>query len=137
MSRLTTIKRLVLATLAYGTVVFACRTTEAPPLAPRPEPVDPSANPVPGAPDPLGDPGMPGPNFPTEDGGVVPSPNPTPTTPPVTSLAPVFKSQPAPAQTADAGTDTPAPTDASNDAAVLPPTVDASAPPADAARIVP
>lgn len=69
---------------------------------------------------------------------MVPTP-PSPSTPPVSSLeSPVYKSQASPAQTTgDGGVDAPAPTDASNDAAVLPPTVDASAPPADAVRIAP
>ncbi len=99
MSRLTSIKRLVVATLATGAVVMACRAAqpgEAQPLAPRPEaPSEPTANPVPGAPDPL-DPAAPGPNYPTEDAGI----DPTATNPGPVSMTeidpPVFKAQRSP-----------------------------------------
>jgi hypothetical protein len=56
MTRLLQLRRLTLAAVAAAGVVVACRAAtpgEAPPLGPRPGPVEPSANPVPGAPDPL------------------------------------------------------------------------------------
>lgn len=70
MSRLLAVRRLAFAALATTGIVLACRAPgEAPPLAPRPDPVEPSTNPVPGAPDPI-DPSTPGPSAPTEDAGV-------------------------------------------------------------------
>ncbi|CAN5916615.1 hypothetical protein BH11MYX3_BH11MYX3_37480 [soil metagenome] len=49
-------------------------------MAPRPSPVEPTANPVPGAPDPL-EPGRPGPTFPTPDANPgAPTPLPEPVT---------------------------------------------------------
>ncbi|MDQ3370000.1 MAG: hypothetical protein M3680_31665, partial [Myxococcota bacterium] len=76
---------LVVAGLLGGVVACSGPTNpgEMPPLAPRPDPVqptpttppgpmgdpDPSGNPVPGAPDPI-DPSRTGPTFPAADGGV-------------------------------------------------------------------
>jgi len=56
MTRLPQLRRLTIAAVAAAGVVIACRAAtpgEAPPLGPRPEPVEPDHNPVPGAPDPL------------------------------------------------------------------------------------
>jgi hypothetical protein len=104
MSRFVSLQRLTLASLATIGIIAACRAAqpgEAPPLAPRPDPIQPSANPVPGAPDPI-DPGVPGPNVPSPgpDAGIpgVPSE-------PVTSTRPEFRSARVdPAQLVDAGT---------------------------------
>lgn len=71
MNRLTSVRRLLGAGLAAAAVIVACRTSEAPPVAPRPEPIQP----VPGAPRPIR------PTLPTPDAGVVPSPTPGPGTP--------------------------------------------------------
>ncbi len=82
MSRLTAIKRLLIASFAASGLVIACRAAtpgEAPPLAPRPEIGQPT-NSVPRPPDPLDppDPGTPEPSAPREDAGPGPiSPFPT------------------------------------------------------------
>lgn len=63
MSRFVHLRNLAIATPFAIGVALACRAaspSEAPPLAPRPEPVQPNANPVPSVPDP-GLPGPPGP----------------------------------------------------------------------------
>jgi hypothetical protein len=118
--------KLSLAGLVGG-FAFACsgpNPGEMPPMAPRPEPVQPTPSspdrkaPVPGAPDPL-DPTKTGPTIPTPDAGI-------------TELAPKFQSsvestpmQRAPKHTpADAGV---------NDAVTLPDEVPDALPP-DAAR---
>jgi hypothetical protein len=149
MSRLTSLKRLAFAALATAGIVAACRAAqpgEAPPLAPRPEIGPPtSPAPVPGAPDPLPDPGTPGPNAPTEDAGVAP-------TPPVSQIEPpVYQSYETPItplQARDAGAAGPdaggggrdaaprldaAIPDAPRDAAIDAPPPDAPAPRRDAA----
>ncbi|MDB4962619.1 MAG: hypothetical protein JWP01_2618 [Myxococcales bacterium] len=93
MSRLTSLKRLVIAAFSTCAVVAACRAAqpgEAPPLAPRPEPVSPATAPVPGAPDPLDQPPTPATDARTVDAV------------PVSQLdPPVFKAQGMPM--ADAG----------------------------------
>ena len=121
MSRLTSLNRLVFASVAAGGLVLACRAAspgEAPPLAPRPDLGQP-ANQVPGAPDPMDppDPGMPGPSTPSEDAGPGPIP-PTPTGTPISmrsefgSSAEVMQ-----APTRDAGVDAAKPDAAPSDAA--------------------
>ena len=121
--RFENLRRKILAGLAglVGGFATACAPNppgEAPPLAPRPEPVQPmpaSDDPVvPGAPDPTA------PKFPPADGGAPGAP------PPVS--APGFVDDRIPVQTPDAGSrHTPA--DAGvNDAVNLPPVPDAAIP---------
>ena len=82
MARLTSLKHLFVAAIGIGGIVVACRATspEAPPLAPAPETV-PSSSPVPSGLTSPDDPGSPGPNFPTEDGGAPMPPGPQPKEP--------------------------------------------------------
>ncbi len=139
MSRYAHLRRLGLAALSALGLVLACRSMvpgEAPPLAPRPGPVEPSANPVPGAPDPI-DPGRPGPTFPTPD--AQPG-SPTPKPEPVTMRevpSPDYRAAATPAQArldggADAASGVDALVDAGNDATTLSPVSDAM--PTDAAK---
>ena len=119
--RFENLRRKILAGLAglVGGFATACAPNppgEAPPLAPRPEPVQPmpASNdpaPVPGAPDPMS------PKFPPDDAGAPGAP------PPV--LAPGFVDNrvPTPAQASDAGV---------ADAVQLPPVPDASLPDSNA-----
>lgn len=71
MNRFTLLRRLLAVGFVMAAVVVACRTSEAPPLGPRPEPVTPSSTPVPGAADPIRSP--PGP-LPRADAAVLPAP---------------------------------------------------------------
>ena len=101
-------------------------TPEGQPLGPRPGPVEPSSNPVPGVPEPKL-PGKPGPTFPTPD-----APPASPDPGPITLLevpSPSYQAVGAPAQspTADGGMP-----DAGADATALPPISDAM--PTDAAK---
>ena len=106
MARITYLTCLAAAGLLTSSVVAGCPTRrgEAPPLAPRPDPIDPlrSMNPVPGAPDPL----------PPGDAG---TPSTAPTPGPVSLASPELRAS-AERLAADAGTirgdATPPPTDA-------------------------
>lgn len=144
MSRLTHLKHLVITGLGVGAVAVACRAAqpEAPPLGPNPDRVGRSAEPVP-SPGPKEDPApsIPGPTFPTSDGGApnkstpdmpaTPMPNPMPkNNGPVTRVesyaTPVFAAEQY--QVVDAGLrDTPLSADA------FPPAPDANLP-VDGAR---
>ncbi len=107
-------------------------------MAPRPSPVEPTANPVPGAPDPI-EPGRPGPTFPGPDARPA---SPSPTNEPVTMRelpSPDYRSAGAPMQAppprtapTDAGVIDTRGADGGNDAATLPPVADAM--PTDAAK---
>ncbi len=125
MTRLVHVRRLAL--LAFGAlgIAVACRTAapEGQPMGPRPGPVEPSSNPVPGVPDPTL-PGGPGPTFPTPDA--------PPASPgPISSRevpTPSYQAAAEPAQIPrDAGVDA-----VMSDATTLPPIGDAM--PTDAAR---
>jgi hypothetical protein len=128
MSRLSQLKSLSIAALATLGLVLACRATtpgEAPPMGPRPGPVQPVANPVPGSPDPLS-PRSPNPSKPSPD--AQPAPNPAVTMREVPS--PDYRAAGTPAQTPpDAGADA----TSSSDAAVLPDAIPDSMP-TDAAK---
>lgn len=160
MSRLTHLKHLAVTALGVGAVVVACRAAqpEAPPLAPNPDRVGRSSDPVP-APGPKEDPApsTPGPTFGNPDSGSpnkappemppTPIPNPMPkNNGPVTSVqvyAPVIAAEQY--QVVDAGLrDTPLspdaapampdarmPVDGARGDALLPP------PPQDAGRPIP
>ena len=128
MSRLSQLKSLSIASVATFGLVFACRATtpgEAPPMGPRPGPVDPVANPVPGSPDPLS---------PRSPERAKPAPDAQPAPTPAVSMrevpTPDFRAAATPAQTpVDAGSDAPP----RSDAAVLPDAVPDSMP-TDAAK---
>lgn len=129
MSRLSQLKSLSIATVATLGLVFACRAVtpgEAPPMGPRPGPVDPVSNPVPGSPDPLS-PRSPEPFKPAPD--AQPAPNPAVTMREIPT--PDFRAA-TPAHSVDAGADAGA-GDAASDAAVLPDAVTDSLP-TDAAK---
>lgn len=127
MTRLAHLRRLALLTVGALGIAVACRATrpEGQPLGPRPGPVEPVANPVPGVPNPK-PPGTPGPTFPTPDSPPV-APG------PITVLevpSPSYLAAGEPAQSprdAGAGADS-----ALSDAATLPPIQDAM--PTDAAK---
>lgn len=136
MSRVSSVKRLAVAAALVGGIVVACRTVrpgEAPPLAPRPEPIEPSPTPVPGAPDPLEPPApAPGPRRAIDAGptGVPP----TTRSGAVSELEPaIYLAQVSSARPAQGAADAAPPDDALADAAVdapeiTDPDVDAGAP---------